>query len=108
MYLLNRDPWEFEYMRTLVDGAHWASQKQLKKPNQTGRGGHLGCSDSFNFNLYKKYLKNEAHINSEGREQLHSIIDACCKSLRQFNYTNYMTFLKVFFAVTNLKNRGMN
>lgn len=107
-YLLNRDPREFEYKRILVDGAHWASQKQLKKPNQTGRGGHLGCSDSYNFNLYKKYLNNEANINSQGREQMHAIVDACCKSLRQFSYSNYMTFLYVFFAVTNLKNRGMN
>ena len=97
-----------EYMRTLVDGAHWSAQKQLEKPNQTGRGGHLGCSNSFNFNFYKKYFKNEVRINSQGREQLHSIVDASCKSLRQFNYNNYMTFLKFFFAVTNLKNRGMN
>ena len=86
----------FEYMRTLVNGAHWSAQKQLEKPNQTGRGGHLGCSNSFNFNFYKKYLKNEVRINSQGREQLHSIVDASCKSLRQFNYNNYMTFLKFF------------
>ena len=37
-YLLNRDPKDFEYKRTLVDGAHWASQKKLKRPNQTGKG----------------------------------------------------------------------
>ena len=86
----------FEYMRTLVDGAHWSTQEQLEKPNQTGRGGHLGCSNSFNFNFCKKYFKNEVRINSQGREQLHSIVDASCKSLRQFNYNNYMTFLKFF------------
>ena len=56
-YLLNREPKEFEYKRTLLDGAHWSSQKKLRKPNQSGKGGHLGCSDSFNYNLHKKYLK---------------------------------------------------
>ena len=107
-YLLNREPREFEYKRTLVDGDHWASQKKLRKPNQSGKGGHLGCSDSFNYNLYKKYLEDNIKINSQGREQLHSIVDACCKSLRQFSYVNYMTFMKVFFTVTNLNNQGMN
>ena len=51
-YLLNRNPKDFEYKRTLVDGAQWASQKKLKRPNQTGKGGHIGCSDSYNYNLY--------------------------------------------------------
>ena len=107
-YILNRDPRDYEYKRTLVDGAHWNSQKKLSKPNQSGRGGHIGCADSFNFNVYKNYLQDDVKINSQGREQMHSVVDAVCKSLRQFSYSNNMTFLFVFFAVTNLKSRGMN
>ena len=107
-YTLNRDPLEFQYKRMLVDGAHWASQKKLKKPNQTGSGGHIGCSDSFNYNIYREHLKIDFDFNSQGREQLHSKIDACCKSLRLLSYSNYMRFLYVFFGVTNLKNRGFN
>ena len=52
-YILNREPREFQYLRCLVDGSHWQGQKKLKKPNSSGRGGHLGCSEGFNFNLYK-------------------------------------------------------
>ena len=107
-YILNREPLDFQYKRTLVDGAHWASQKKLSKPNQTGQGGHLGCANSFNFNLYKQYLKEEININSQGREQMHSLVDVICKSLHQFSYSNYMTVLRVFVAVNNLKSRGMN
>ena len=37
-----REPREFEYLRCLVDGAHWQGQKRLKKPDRAGKGGHLG------------------------------------------------------------------
>ena len=43
-YLLNREPREFQYLRTLVDGAHWQGQKRLRRPDRNGSGGHLGCS----------------------------------------------------------------
>ena len=52
-YILNREPREFQFLRCLVDGSHWQGQKQLKKPNKSGKGGHLGCSEGFNFNIYK-------------------------------------------------------
>ena len=72
-YMLNREPVEFEYLRLLVDGAHWQvdiriiqcchleenlyqGQKKLKRPDRSGRGGHIGCSDGFNYNLYKPFL----------------------------------------------------
>ena len=72
-YILNREPSEFEYLRLLVDGAHWQvdnrlydllieiqnfyqGQKKLKRPDRSGQGGHIGCSDGFNFNLYKEFL----------------------------------------------------
>ena len=44
-----------QYLRCLVDGSHWQGQKKLKKPNKSGKGGHLGCSEGFNFNLYKVF-----------------------------------------------------
>ena len=74
--MLNRDPREFEYKRFLVDGCHWAAQKQLKKPNQAGHGGHIGCSDSFNYNVYKKHidLGIGQESNSQGREQFHALL----------------------------------
>ena len=31
-YILNREPKEFEYLRCLVDGAHWQVGQSLKKP----------------------------------------------------------------------------
>ena len=43
-YLQNREPREFQYLRTLVDGAHWQGQKRLRRPDRNGSGGHLGCS----------------------------------------------------------------
>ena len=81
-----------------------AGQKKLKRPNKSGKGGHLGCSEGYNFNIYKKHLP--VKINSQGWEQLHSILDNCSTSLKQMNYRNYMTFVKVFFALNNLKNRN--
>ena len=80
-----------------------AGQKKLKKPNRQGKGGHLGCSEGFNFNIYKKHLTPK--INSQGREQMHSILNNCAVSLKQMNYKNYMSFVRVFFGLNNLKNR---
>ena len=28
----------------------------MKRPDSSGRGGHLGCSEGFNYNLYKPFL----------------------------------------------------
>lgn len=52
-YILNREPREFQFLRCLVDGSHWNGQKKLKRPDKSGKGGHLGCSEGFNFNIYK-------------------------------------------------------
>ena len=35
---------------------------------------------------------------------MHSELEDCVKSLRQMGYKTFMTFVKVFFALTNLKN----
>ena len=64
---------------------------------------NLRCSDGFNFNLYKSHL--DEHVNSQGREQLHSLIEKCSHSLRQLSYRHFMIFMRVFFAITNLNNR---
>ena len=102
---LFREPREFEYLKTLVDGAHWQGQKKLKRPDRSGRGGHLGCSEGFNFNLYKQHLKEG--VLSQGREQMHSRLTKLSSSLCQMNYNSFMIFLKVYFAITNLKNKGI-
>jgi hypothetical protein len=47
-YLLNHEPREFEYLRSIVDGSHWSGHKRLRKPDISGKGGHLGCSSGFN------------------------------------------------------------
>ena len=93
-YLLNhqrdhffREPRKFEYLRTLVDGAHWQGQKKLKRPDRSGRGGHLGCSEGFNFNLKEGVL-------SQGREQMHSRLTKLTSSLCQMNYNSFMIFWK--------------
>ena len=85
----------------LVDGAHWNGMKKLRKPDRSGKNGHIGCSDGFNFNLYKPHLKTKP--NSQGREQMHSLIAKCTDSLRLMNYRHFMIFMKVFFAVKNLE-----
>ena len=105
-YFLNREPKEFQWLRVLTDGSHWAGHKTLKNPNYSGKGGHLGCSASFNFNTYKSSMSEDYKVNSQGREEFHSTIDACCKSLRLMTYDHFMIFMKVFFAISNLKKRG--
>ena len=41
-YVLNRDAALLNKKIVLVDGAHWAGQKKLKKSDRAGKGGHLG------------------------------------------------------------------
>ena len=103
-YILNREADMIKYKLLLVDGAHWNGMKKLKKPNTKGKGGHLGCSSGFNFNLYKKHLQEKP--NSQGREQLHALIEKCSDSLRLMNYRHFMIFMKTFFAVKNLEQRN--
>ena len=67
-------------------------KKKLRKPNSSGKGGHLGCSEGFNFNLYKPYLPYK--VNSQGREQMHAILDKLVPSLRQMSYPVFMIMLK--------------
>ena len=63
----------------------------------------FSCSDGYNFNIFKNSL--EENVNSQGREQMHSIIEKCAQSLRLMSYRHYMIFMYVFFAVNNLQNR---
>ena len=85
-FFLFREPRKFEYLRTLVDGAHWQGQKKLKRPDRSGRGGHLGCLEGFNFNLKERVL-------FQGREQMHSRLTKLTSSLCQMNYNSFMIFL---------------
>ena len=103
-YLLNREPREFQYLRTLVDGAHWQGQKRLRRPDRTGAGGHLGCSEGYNFNIYKEHLPHGTF--SQGREQLHSKMEKMVDSLIQMEYSTFMLFIKLFFGINNLRNKG--
>ena len=104
-YALNREPLDFEYLRFLVDGSHWQNQKKLKKQdNRSKKGGHLGCSNAYNFNTYKQFTKVTADgaKNSQGREQMHSILTKLSKSYRQKNYHNFMRHMIAFFAIRNM------
>jgi hypothetical protein len=103
-YILNREASILEWKRLLVDGAHWRSMKKFKSQNTKGKGGHIGCSEGFNWNLYKPTVTEK--VNSQGREQMHSLITKCSESLRLMSYSNFMIFMKIFFAVTNLRNRN--
>ena len=106
-YMLNREAKHLEYLLALVDGSHWNSQKKMTGPSSKSKG-HLGCSEGFNWNLYKgAYSKDEA-VNSQSREQMHAILDNLSKSMRLMNYQNFMLSLYVFFGTTNLHNRGYN
>ena len=81
-YLMNREPRQFEYLRTLVDGCHW--------PN------HRGCSEGFNSKNYKDSIPT---LNSQGREQIHSVIEKLSPSEPIQNQFSYMTMLRVFFEI---------
>ena len=129
-----------EYLRLLVDGAHWQvdiriiqcchleenlyqGQKKLKRPDRSGRSGHIGCSDGFNYKLYKPFLpykQPNSQVSSlhlifvlndfvllQGREQMQAKLDKLCPSLKQMDYSDYMHFLRVFFGFSNLKNKGI-
>ena len=102
-YILNREADILEWKRLLVDGAHWRAMKKLKAHDSKGKGGHIGCSEGFNWNLYRPVVTEK--VNSQGREQLHSKISKCSESLRLMSYSNFMIFMKVFFALTNLRSR---
>lgn len=91
-YAMNRDAKMLENKKVLVDGLHWNAQKKNKKSNSKGKGGHLGCSESFNWNLYKKHTKET--VNSQGREQLHALVEKCATSLRLMSYQHFMIFMK--------------
>ena len=64
----------------------------------------IRCSDGFNFNIYKPHL--QLRPNSQGREQLHALVEKCTDSLRLMNYRHFMKFMKVFFSVKNLEQRN--
>ena len=81
---MNRNAKMLENKKVLVDGLHWNAQKKNKKSNSKGKGGHLGCSESFNWNLYKKHTKET--MNSQGREQFHALVEKCATSLRLMSY----------------------
>ena len=40
-YCLNREAKMLDKVLVLVDGAHWVGQKQLKKFDKAGKGGHI-------------------------------------------------------------------
>ena len=104
-YMLNREAKPLEYLLTLVDGSHWNSQKKFKHPGSKGKG-HIGCSEGFNWNLYKRSYGSQEAVNSQSREQMHSALENLSKSMRLMNYQHFMLFLYVFFATTNIHNRG--
>ena len=43
-----REPKEFEHTQFLVDAAHWASHKKMKRNQNKNVGGHTGCSEGEN------------------------------------------------------------
>ena len=90
-YLLNREPRDFPYLRTLVDGAHWNN--------------HTGCSQGYNSQNYRSTLPK--NWNTQGREQVHSLLEEVSSSFRQTNYVSFMTLVRVFFGMTNLKNKKL-
>ena len=54
-YFLIRGPKQFECTRFLVDGSHWTSKKKFREDSRSGE--HLGCSSSYNFNIYKEFTR---------------------------------------------------
>ena len=71
-YSLNREAEDFEFVRFLVDGCHWAGNRKMKRPdkNAKGQNGHMSCSKGYNFNIYKDKINYS--VNSQSREQMHA------------------------------------
>ena len=67
--------------------------------------GHLGCSNGYDGLAYKPYLHD--NFNSEGREQVHSLLEKVSSFFRQMNYTSFMHLHRVFFGIRNLKSKGL-
>ena len=55
----------------------------------------------YNFNEYKDELP--IGTNSQSREQMHSWLKKCKKSLQLMNYTNFMIWTRLWFAIDNLR-----
>ena len=104
-YSLNREARNYEYIRFLVDGAHWNGQKKMKRPDSSGKKGHIGCSEGYNYNIYKKHIKTK--VNSQTREQMHAVLDKCVGSLRLKTYQDFMHWMRAFFAIRNLNNMNL-
>ena len=102
-YALNREPREFEYLRFLVDGSHWVKRtflfslhlkyereliwndqclqrghKTLKKPDSSGKGGHIGCSEGEICNLTFYHYKL-VHQYANGKVPFHHLIQLICR-----------------------------
>ena len=106
-YCMNREPLDFENIQFLVDSVHFSGQKKLKKVDKrSNKKGHLGCSESYNFGKYKTTINKNRNLNifSQGREQMHSVLEPLAKQLRQKNYRNFMKSMIAFFAIRNLNN----
>ena len=82
-FLINQEPRLFQFKRVLVDSFHFQN--------------HRGCSSSYDASKYKKYLPEGFHTT--GREQVNSRLSKIEDSFRQFNYSNYMNMLKIWFAI---------
>ena len=86
-FLLNREPWEFQFKRVFVDSFHYQN--------------HQTCSSSYNAAAYKKFLP--AGFYTTGREQINSKLAKIEPSVHQISYKKYFVMLKFFFAIQNLK-----
>ena len=95
---------EWQYWSEMMN-IYWSinCHYSFKGGRHTSTNGHLGCSEGFNFNEYKKSIGFKP--NSSGREQTHAAMEASAKNLINLNYRNFMTSMKVFFALTNLKKK---
>ena len=59
----------------------------------------------YNYNIYKPQMPE--YSNSEGCEEMHAILDKCADTLRSISYENFMIWLRIFFAIRNLINMGL-
>lgn len=103
-YLLNREARRYEYLLCLVDISHFKGHKKIKK-GYSKSPGHVGCSNGFNSELYKENFGR--NFNSQGREQFHSLLQKVSTSFNNMSFSSYMTMIKVFAVMRNLKNKGV-
>ena len=89
-YGLNREPARFSLLRFATDPLHCDN--------------HTTCSQAFQSHLYSDMRAQ----NKEACEQFNSVLRCVQHSVSYMNFDNYITAMKVFISLRNLRSLEIN